>query len=48
MVKSKYLRKKNNNRNYKSRKSGVPNGGKPQLSQLMLQAPPLTPTLNIR
>lgn len=43
----KVVKKENNNHGYGSNKSGAPNWGKPQVNQLMLQAPPLPPMQNI-
>lgn len=39
----KVVKKENNNCSYGSNKSDGPNGGKPQVSQLILQAPSPTP-----
>lgn len=45
--KIKVIKKENNNRGYGSNKSGAPNRGKPQVNQLILQAPTPTPIPNV-
>lgn len=44
----KVVKKENNNRGYGSNKNGASNGSKPQVNQLMLQAPPPTQVQSVQ